>query len=152
MAPINSTSSYNAPDSSGLAQGWLAQPNGRGTLSILLSCITTMFLCSWSVLCLNIPEPEGRRWGFVKYKLRRQLFAIFFPEVVTSMAVEQWESANQSVQEFRRLGYPHWTMRHAFFADMRGFVLHSPGFPLFPVDSEQLAYLVKKKYLQYPAN
>lgn len=151
MAPINSTSSYNAPDSSGLAQGWVAQPNGRGTLSILLSCITTMFLCSWSVLCLNIPEPEGRRWGFVKYKLRWQLFAIFFPEVVTSMAAEQWESANQSVQEFRRLGYPHWTMRHAFFADMGGFVLHSPGFPLFPVDSEQLAYLVKKKYLQYPA-
>ena len=30
----------------------------------------------------------------------------FFPEVVTSMAAEQWESANQSVQEFRRLGYP----------------------------------------------
>lgn len=67
------------------------------------------------------------------------------------MAVEQWESANQSVQEFRRLGYPYWTMRHAFFADMGGFVLHCPGFPLFPVDSEQLAYLVKKKYLQYPA-
>lgn len=101
MVPINSKSANNASDLSGFAQGWVAQPKGLGTLTILLSCITTIFLCGWPVLCPNIPEPEGRRWGFPKYKLRWQLFAIFFPEVVTSMAAEQWESANQSVQEFR---------------------------------------------------
>ncbi len=67
------------------------------------------------------------------------------------MAVEQWESANQSVQTFKNLGYPQWTMRHAFFADMGGFMLQSPDVPLFPVDSKQLAYLVEKNYLQYPA-
>lgn len=67
------------------------------------------------------------------------------------MAAKQWELANQSVEEFRRLGYPQWTMCHAFFADMGGFVLQSPGFPLFHVDSEQLAYLVEKNYLRYPA-
>ncbi|MCJ1285872.1 hypothetical protein MMC26_005214 [Xylographa opegraphella] len=73
-----------------------------------------------------------------------------FPEVVTSMAAEQWESANQSVQEFRRLGFPQWTMCHAFFADMGGFLLQCPDVPLFPVDSEQLAYLVEKKHLRFP--
>lgn len=67
------------------------------------------------------------------------------------MAAEQWESANQSVQEFRSLGYPQWTMRHGFFADMGGFLLQSPDVPMFPVDSGQLAYLVEKNYLQYPA-
>jgi hypothetical protein len=41
-------------------------------------------------------------------------------------------------------------MRHAFFADMGGFVLQSPDVPSFPVDSEQLAYLVEKNYLKYP--
>ena len=128
----------------------MPQPEGRGTLNILFSCMTTIFLCSWSVLCLNIPEPGGSRWAYLKYKLRWQLFAIFFPEVLTSMAAEQWESANQNVQEFRKLGYPQWTMRHAFFADMGGFVLQSPDVPLFPVDGEQLAYLVKKRYLSYP--
>lgn len=151
MAPLNSTSSYQASDLPGLAHGWVPQPEGRGTLNILLSCITTIFLCSWTVLCLNIPEPTRGRWGFLKYKLRWQLFAIIFPEVVTGMAAEQWESANQSVQEFRRLGYPQWTMRHAFFADMGGFMLQSPDVPSFPVDSEQLAYLIEKNYLLYPA-
>ncbi|KAL6718383.1 hypothetical protein ACLMJK_004472 [Lecanora helva] len=151
MAPLNSTSTYNTPDTSSLALGWVPQPKGRGTLSILLSCVTTIFLCSWSVLCLNIPEPGRGRWGFLKYKLRWQLFAIFFPEVITSMAAEQWESANQSVRCFKKLGYSEWTMRHAFFADMGGFMLKSPDVPMFPVDSEQLAYLVEKNYLQYPA-
>ena len=143
--------SYNASNPSGLAEGWVSQPPGRGTLSILLSCVTTIFLCSWSVLCLNLPEPGLGRWGFLKYKLRWQLFTIFFPEVVTGMAAEQWESANQSVQEFKKLGYPEWSMRHAFFADMGGFMLQCPDFPSFPVDSQQLAYLVKRKHLQYPA-
>ena len=150
MSYSNSTISPNAPFSSKLADGWISQPNGRGTLDILWSCIATILLCSWSILCLNIPEPEGGRWGFLKYKLRWQLFAIFFPEVVTSMAAEQWESANQSVERFKRLGYPQWTMRHAFFADMGGIVLQSPDMPPFPVDSNQLAYLVENQYLKYP--
>ncbi|MCJ1390080.1 hypothetical protein MMC18_002938 [Xylographa bjoerkii] len=150
MATFTSTPPYNASESPGLAHGWISQPEGRGTLSVLLSCITTIFLCSWSVLCLNIPEPGLSRWGFLKYKLRWQLFTIVFPEVVTSMAAEQWESANQSVVEFKRLGHPQWTMRHAFFADMGGFVLECPDFPSFPVNSEQLAYLVERKLLQYP--
>ena len=151
MTPMNSTSAHNVSQVSGLAYGWVGQPQGRGTLGILLSCVTTIFLCSWSVLCLNIPEPGGGRWRFLRYKLRWQLFAIFFPEVVTGMAAEQWEAANQSVQKFKELGYPQWTMRHAFFADMGGFMLQSPDYKRFPVDSEQLAYLVEKKYLRYPA-
>lgn len=91
------------------------------------------------------------RWGFLKYKLRWQLFTIVFPEVVTSMAAEQWKSANQSVQAFKKLGYPQWTMGHAFFADMGGFMLQCPDVPSVPVDGEQLAYLVEKIYLEYPA-
>ena len=150
MSFTNSTPSSNISDLAGLANGWVSQPNGRGTLDILWSCITTILLCSWSILCLNIPEPEAGRWSFLKYKLRWQLFAIFFPEVVTSMAAEQWESANQSVQEFKRLGFPQWTMRHAFFADMGGFILQSPDMAQFPIDGEQIAYLVEHKYLQYP--
>lgn len=151
MPPSNSTIPHKASDLSGLAPGWVGLPDGRGTLSILVSCLATIFLCSWSVLCLNLPEPGVGPWGFLKYKLRWQLFAIFFPEIITCMAAEQWESANQGVQAFNRIGYPQWTMRHAFFADMGGFLLQSPDAPSFPVDSDQLAYLVDMKYLPCPA-
>jgi len=41
-------------------------------------------------------------------------------------------------------------MTHAFFADMGGFVLASPDFPDFPLDAEQLHYLISKGYLEHP--
>ncbi|KAJ5930417.1 hypothetical protein N7466_005910 [Penicillium verhagenii] len=41
-------------------------------------------------------------------------------------------------------------MVHAFFADMGGFLLESPGSELFPIDAEQLFQLVKAGYVSYP--
>ncbi|XMA09760.1 hypothetical protein WAI453_002551 [Rhynchosporium graminicola] len=53
-------------------------------------------------------------------KLRWMLLATIGPEFVLSFAIGQWASANRSVKDFDD---PRWTMRHAFFADMGGFVL-----------------------------
>lgn len=78
------------------------------------------------------------------------IFTIFFPEVVVAFAAEQWESAYQCVGDFKKLGYPLWTVRHAFFADMGGFHLQSPDFPAFPIDGQQLLYLVDQKHIPYP--
>jgi hypothetical protein len=43
-------------------------------------------------------------------------------------------------------------LTHAFFADMGGFVLEAPdlSFPI-PLDAEQIFYLVKNKYIRFPA-
>ena len=133
-----------------LAQGWVSAPRGRGTINILFGCVATILLCSWSVLCLNLPEPGISGWKFFRYKLRWQLFAIFFLEVVATIAGEQWESANQNVRRFQQMGFLQWTMSHAFFADMGGFMLQSPDFPAFPVDGEQLAYLIEYRHMEYP--
>lgn len=44
-----------------------------------------------------------------------------------------------------------WTLTHAFYADMGGFVLTSPDYPLgFPINAEQLYYLVKHDHLDFP--
>ena len=129
--------------------GWVSPPSGRGTFDILQTCVVTIALCSWSSLCLNIGPREGR-WRFLKTKLTWMFFTIVFPEVTVGMSQEKWLSAAQSVEDFTRMKHPQWSMRHAFFADMGGFVLRSPDFPPFPVDSQQLAYLVEKGYLTYP--
>jgi hypothetical protein len=42
-------------DSSTKAQGWTPAPNNRGTIDILWSSCLTIFLCSWTALCLNLP-------------------------------------------------------------------------------------------------
>jgi hypothetical protein len=53
-------------------------------------------------------------------------------------------------QVFHAGGYSSWTMTHAFFADMGGFVLKTPDWKPFPLDSEQLYYMVSQGYLKYP--
>src|ERR1700712_277358 len=45
--------------------GWVSSPNGRGTIDILWSCLFTGFLCSWSMLCLNIPSSEDTTIGIL---------------------------------------------------------------------------------------
>ena len=162
---------------SGLVNGWISQPNGRGTIDILQSCSLTIFLCAWSVLFLNIPAERESRWDFIKNKVRWIVFVIVFPEVFTGIAAEQWRSACQSVEDFAKLqkewestlqesksaedvqgirsnllrikSFP-WTMRHAFYADMGGLLLDCPDFTPFPIDTQQTLYLVRNDHLQYP--
>lgn len=130
--------------------GWVSSPDTRGTISIVYSCLSTVWLCTWTCLCLNIPSSRCTGWRFVLYKFRWQLFAVFFPEVLVALAAEQWASAKQSVRAFSELGCANWTIRHGFFADMGGLVLAPRGSPGFPIDSFQLAYLVRHGYLRMP--
>lgn len=144
--------------------GYVSSPNSRGTIDILWSCIATITLCCWSSLCLNVPasEKKERRRFFNKFGIA--VVGIVGPEFLGALAAGQYESACQSVKKFRTAGYSAWTMRHAFFADMGGFQLEVPihepstvmpaGYvpkPLtFPIDAEQLFYLVDLKYIEYP--
>ena len=155
----------------------MPQPDGRGTLDILESCLATIILCTWSVLFLNVPAELEGSWDVFRAKARWMLFTIFFPEVLTAVAAEQWRSAIQAVEDFTRLGKEWqiqldtessspqtprtlnnlmrlqrspWTMRHAFFANMGGVHLKCPDFPAFPVNGHQLVYLVEHNHIEYP--
>ena len=77
-------------------------------------------------------------------------WAIIGPEFLLSIAIGQYASARRSVKRFRELGYPQWTIRHAFFADMGGFILHPKDSTPFVVNARQLFYLVENKYLDLP--
>ena len=107
------------------------------------------------------------------------VFTIIFPEMLTGLAGEQWRSARQSREDFRRLQREGpsatsetqdlesqhkrrrqrsvtqvqsnpWTLRHAFFADMGGFLVEFPDHQTLAVNAHQLFYLVEKGYLDYP--
>ncbi|KAH8843635.1 hypothetical protein MCOR07_005734 [Pyricularia oryzae] len=139
--------------------GWVSSDGNRGTLNILWSCFSTIWLCTWTSLCLNITDLRSNRgWRFIWYKFRWQLFAVFFPEVLVAAAAEQWVSARQSVAAFKSMEKPgggeheeEWTMRHAFFADMGGIMIAPRRSEhLFPVDAHQLAHLVRLGHLGRP--
>lgn len=137
-------------------QGWTSSPNGRGTSDILYNSCLTLVLCTWTVLCLNVYPSTYGRWKSAFRKSLMAGFTFLGPEFVFQLALGQWCSAHRSVNKFRDSGYPEWSMKHAFLADMGGFVLHprlSPNeqWHPFPLDSEQVHYLVVNAYLPYSA-
>lgn len=137
-------------------QGWTSSPNGRGTSDILSNSCLTLILCTWTVLCLNVYPPSYGRWKSAFRKSLMAGFTFFGPEFVFQLALGQWCSADRSVKKFRESGYQGWSMKHAFFADMGGFILHprlseTEQWHSFPLDTEQVHYLVINDYLTYSA-
>ena len=146
-------------------QGWTPSPNGRGTTDILWACGSTIALCSWTVLCLNLPAPNEGYWRRFRRKLYLTGLALVGPEFHLLLALGQWESARKSVADFHGLNHSDWTMTHAFFADAGGFLLHTPANSsrsissgasenaigaTFPLDAKQLFFLVERGYVDYP--
>ena len=96
----NATVSKNHDtENSNVKQGWTAQPDGRGTLDIIWSCGITMFLCSWSILCMNMPGPKDSRSQILRRKLALTALGLLCPEVIFEGALGQWLSARQSVRD-----------------------------------------------------
>ena len=131
-------------------QGWTASPDCRGTIDIIWNCLLTMFLCCWSALVVNVPDPRSTTYQILMRKLYLVGLCTMAPEVIFQAALGQWLSAHHSVRLFAEAGYPNWSMRHGFYADMGGFHLQSPDWKSFPIDAKQLHYLVVRGHVQYP--
>ncbi|THC88292.1 hypothetical protein EYZ11_012264 [Aspergillus tanneri] len=139
------------------SSGWVAEPDGRGTWSILSTCLLTIFLCCWTSVCPNIPANSDNYWACVRDKFHLACLGILGPEFLLMLAMGQWSSARESVKAFKKLnekrrkGESDWTMTHAFYADMGGFLLNGPGIDVpFPIDAKQLLFLVEQGYLECP--
>ena len=147
----NHTSSHVVPSNNTATQGWTPQPNNRGTIDIIFGCCSTLFLCSWSVLRLNVPGLNDRRREKFLRKTGWMLLAITGPEFVLGLSTTQWSSARDSVRGFKVSGYSGWTMTHAFFADMGGFFLKTEDSHLepFPLSAKHVHYLVKERFIDY---
>ncbi|KAI4156040.1 MAG: hypothetical protein L6R39_001156 [Caloplaca ligustica] len=130
--------------------GWVDQPNQRGTIDIIWSCLLVIFTCVWTVLHINIPKQGEGYWAIVFRKCRWAGFAIFAPEFVALAAASQRSSARRSVPEMHAIGVEYWTPIHGFFAESGGFLLTAPDTPPFPVNTRAIHYLVEKKYLTLP--
>src|SRR6266704_2661514 len=95
MLPASATNS--------VIHGWVSGPDGRGTLDILWTCLVTLFLGSWSALFLNLPGDKSGKVSFFMNKSRWMIVVLLFPEMITGLSAEQWRSARQSVEDFKKL-------------------------------------------------
>ena len=93
----------NDTQHSTIKQGWTSQPDGRGTLDIIWSCVLTMSLCSWSVLCMNFPAQKETRLQILWRKLALTALGVLCPEIIFELALGQWLSARRSMTDINAL-------------------------------------------------
>jgi hypothetical protein len=130
---------------------WIHQPNYRGTFDILWTCMVTIFISTYTMLCLNVPAPSDSYVVLVRRRLFWMGLGILGPEFPLTYAAGQWSRAKHSLKAFHASGYGEWHMRHAFFADMGGFVFHAQDATPFPLNATQLHWLIANKFVEYPS-
>ena len=130
--------------------GWVSQPDQRGTIDIIWSCLATLVICVWAMLHLNVPSQSDTQVTLFFRKLRWMTLSILAPELIMLFASGQWASARRSVADMHRLGHSSWTIVHAFYADSGGFLLHSQDTNAFPITAKQIHYLVQKGHIPLP--
>src|SRR5438552_2815510 len=70
--------------------GWVSDRSyHRGTIDLLYGCLFTIFLCTWSVLHLDLPGDNHTRLRCFFQKVGYMAIGIGAPELVTLMALLQ---------------------------------------------------------------
>ncbi|KAM7203206.1 hypothetical protein V8F20_004148 [Naviculisporaceae sp. PSN 640] len=141
LGAINSTIT-NSNSRTGATQttAWQEEPNGRGTFSLIVSCLLTLTLCVWSALHLNVPAQHTGLRGRILEKTKWVLYGIFAPELVVATAAAQfiaarWLKEQIELDSKHRIGKGRgskvmsthrWTLSQCFYAVMGGFAADSP--------------------------
>jgi hypothetical protein len=87
------------PDESGRVHGWISEPSGRGTASLLYTCLITIFLCVWSAMHIPIPARNYSRTGYFFYKVELAVLAIIAPEYVFLNAIDEYFFVREALDE-----------------------------------------------------
>lgn len=91
---------------------WVSDPDGRGTFSLIASCVLTMGLCVWTALHLNLPSTISSKWQFWLESVQWAVTGIFAPELVVFAAWRQNISARvlqNTVEECTKMYAPERT-------------------------------------------
>ena len=106
---------------------WVADEDNRSTSQIFFSCLFTLFVCTWTVLHLNVPKAgEGEVQIFIQ-KLKWMAIAFIGPEFVFGHALAEFTAAWKSCRYLKDVAAAkglQWTLAHGFYANQGGFVLN----------------------------
>ncbi|KAI8182273.1 hypothetical protein K4K54_004081 [Colletotrichum sp. SAR 10_86] len=116
---------------------WVSEPNGRGTFSLVSSCILTLTICVWTALHLNVPAARSTARSRALERAKWVLYGIFAPEIVVATAAAQYIIARWLKREIEKdaahrgdadgLSRHKWDMTQCFYAVMGGFVVDRPA-------------------------
>lgn len=85
-----------------LAQvGFVPEPNGRGTMGLIHGCLSTILLCTWSALHLNLPADGDGFFICTLRKTKWMVLGVLAPEFIGSMAIRELVEARWILKTLR---------------------------------------------------
>lgn len=97
--------------------GWTLESPGRGTLSLILTCLTTIALCTWVVIH---PRIDKRKKFRVLHKLALFLKTFLAPELIAVEGAQEWTQARDVVKRSAKYTNGELTLVQAFYVGMFG--------------------------------
>ena len=126
---VSTLAIQNLTDST-LVRGFVTADCGRGTIDILWSCLTAIFLSIWTVIhlpvpCFDIERPDNFRRKVVRSRVGTSLAALLVPEAVLAIALGEITGAYGTSIKMQKLSI-NANLTHGFFVQMGGFCLRAP--------------------------
>ncbi|KZV87470.1 hypothetical protein EXIGLDRAFT_620578, partial [Exidia glandulosa HHB12029] len=105
----------------------------RGTYDILSLCVSTLAICVWSAVHMDIPTNKTF-WNVHVKRIAWLAVGLILPEMLVITALGQLMHARSiAIDDGKPLRTHPWTLTHGFYAAMGGFVIEtSPGEPFLP--------------------
>jgi hypothetical protein len=83
--------------------GFVSDPKGRGTISLVTSCFLTLFTCVWTAIHFNA-RPAQSIFTITSERLLWMTLAVVSPETVLFCGLEQWVAARDLQEAVNLIG------------------------------------------------
>jgi len=103
--------------------GWVDEAPGRGTLGLIISCLFTIFLCTWVVIHPRVCKRPLLR---VLHKFALFSKAIIAPEFIAVEGLQEWAQAQRLVKDCAVLTGGGLKFVHAFYIGMLALRYRTP--------------------------
>ena len=120
--PCSRCNSSSSPTATALV-GWVLESPGRGTLSLIVTCLCTISLCTWVVIHARVQKrPILSRL----HKAVLFLKAIIAPEFIAVEGLQEWTQAQRMVKSCADLTGGNLKLVHAFYIGMLALRYRTP--------------------------
>ena len=103
--------------------GWVLESSGRGTLSLITTCLLTTFLCTWVVIH---PRVYKRELFATLHKLALFFKAILAPEFIAVEGFQEWAQCRRMERDCAALTEGNFKLIHAFYVSMLALRYRTP--------------------------
>ncbi|CAI7627574.1 unnamed protein product [Penicillium glandicola] len=95
--------------------GWVWDNPGRGTISLITTCLATIFLCTWVVIHPRVYKRESYA---NLHKIALFFKTIFAPEFIAVEGLQEWAQCRRMQRECADFTAGQFRLVHAFYISM----------------------------------